>query len=97
MLETFIGALVEQSSLRLAVAGDGAGGLAVSGRPNTIYARLGASDGAVAEVHISAVSPAIDDVIYLQRENPLRPAGWRMVFWVRNGSDATLPAPLVGM
>ena len=41
MLGSFLARLVDVSSLRLAVAGDGAGNLDVPGRPNWIYARLG--------------------------------------------------------
>lgn len=90
-LRNFLAQLVEQSSLRVAVVG-----APVADRPNTAEMEMGASGGDVAQVHTSVVSPAAGDVVLVARQNPMNPAGSRLVFWLRNGTDPTLPAPLVG-
>lgn len=71
--------LARNASTRAAVAGDGNGNVAVSGRANYFYARLGGADGDVVEVH-SAVTPAEDEVILIQRDTGGDLAQWRVVF-----------------
>lgn len=89
--------LVERSSLRIAVAGDGDGNLEIADRQNYIYARLGGFEGEVAEVHTSAIRPNYDDVIYVIPQDPSSAAlTWRSVFWGRDGTDVTLSAPVFG-
>lgn len=89
----FFGQLAIQNSYRGAKVGNGSGTVDVPGRPHAIYARLGGADGPVAEVHTTVVHPNNDDDILIVRESALDPAGWRMVFWLRDGSDPSAPAP----
>lgn len=96
MLRQWLADLRVGASSRQAVAGNGAGVVDVSGRPNYAYARLGASDGEVIEVRTSTIHPNDGDFILIVRDNPTRAGGYRMVFWRRDGTDATLPSPVVG-
>lgn len=92
----FLIRLLREPSFRGAVAGDGLGNLEITDRPNWIYARLGDANGNIVEVHTSSVRPNYDDYFYIVREIPFRLGGWRSVFWLRDGSDGTLPAPIPG-
>lgn len=95
-LGQFLTRLVDQASLRLAVAGDGSGTVDVPGRPNWIYARRGSSAGEVFECHVSAVHPNHGDIFYYLPEHPMQTGGERLVFWLRDASDVTLPPPIAG-
>lgn len=88
--------LAGQASTRAAVAGNGIDALEIDARPNWIYARLGDASGEVMEVHTSSVRPNYDDIFYIAREGVTGLGGWRSMFWLRDGTDATLPAPIPG-
>ncbi len=80
----YLDTLVSAASMRLALAGDGAGNVAIAGRDDFIYARLGGAGVDVIEVRASAIQPDEGDSIYVLLENPARLGGtWRMVFWLR--------------
>lgn len=72
----------EDVSYRTAVAGDGAGGLAIAGENRRIYARLGASDGEVVEAVYDKYEPEIDDAILLKRERVMGLGGWLVLGWL---------------
>lgn len=95
-MQHFLKTMVEAASLRLAVAGDGNSVVDVPARPNYIYARRGSADGNVFECHVNVVHPNHGDSFYYHSENPLHPGGERLVFWLRDASDPTRPAPVVG-
>jgi len=84
------------AALRVAIAGDGAGAVLVSGRPNFFHARLGDENGEGAEVRYDIVHPNHGDSILIERVQPLGRGEWRMVFWLRDETDPTLPPPIVG-
>ena len=93
-LPSFLSQLVERSSLRGAVAGNGSGLVNVPARPNYIYGRLGSAQGPVAEIHVSVIQPNNGDYILIEKVNPKVLGGWRMAFWLRDATDPTAPAPV---
>lgn len=72
--------LIRNVSMRSAVAGDGDGHVAVAGRPNYVYARLGGADGDVVEVHCGVLLPTDGGVILVARDTGGNLAQWRVVF-----------------
>jgi len=64
---------------RRGVAGDGVGGVDVTGRTNFVYARLGAADGEVVEAHSPLVTPTEDALILIQRDTGGAIGQWRLV------------------
>ena len=75
----YLQTLTQSVSARTASAGDGGGNVAITGRANYIYARLGASDGEVVEVHSPLVTPTEDAVILIQRDTGGAIGQWRLV------------------
>lgn len=87
---SFLRALNDSASMRLAVVGDGAGNVDVPGRANFIYARLGGADGEVIEARATIRGEnggalVEGDAVYVMLENPAAPGAWRVVFWLRQG------------
>lgn len=86
-MNEFLRDVTDRASMRLAVVGDGNGNVAVSGRANFIYARLGGADGEVLEARAtirneSGGALAEGDAVYVMLENPASPGAWRAVFKV---------------
>ena len=79
MMAQWLRRLQNEASARTAVAGNGSGTVAVPARANYIYARLGASDGEVVEVHSALVTPAEGDTILIQRDTGGAIGQWRLV------------------
>ena len=75
----YLQTLTQAASARTALAGDGAGNVAITGRANYIYARLGASDGEVVEVHSPLLTPTEDAVILIQRDTGGAIGQWRLI------------------
>lgn len=76
--------ILNNASMRVAMAGKVDGTLNVAGRANYIYARFGADDATTEfECHAGAIVPGVDDALLVMLENPAQPRSWRMVFWLR--------------
>lgn len=82
----------EDVSYRTAVAGNGLGGLSVTGTNRRIYARLGASDGEVIEAVYDKYEPEIDDAILLKREQIMGLGGWLVLGWLQGADTPCMDA-----
>lgn len=83
MLVDFARAYRTELAFRTAVAGDGNNIVAVPNANRRIYARLGSSDGPVAEARIDSFTPANDDAILLRQERVMGLGGWLVVSWLQ--------------
>lgn len=92
-MNDFLHSLGVNASVRNAVAGDGSGNVRASERGGAqyIYVRLGNANGEVVEARSTILAPYNDDVLYVMLENPAQPRTWRVVFWLRDVTDTTLP------
>lgn len=91
----FVNALKQDSSVVTAIAGDGLGNVSVPSRSNYIYTRTQEESDDLLEVRTGAILPNDGDYILIGLIHPqTRIGGWRLVFWLRDNTDAALGAPI---
>lgn len=94
-VEDYLRMLRAWTQTRLAIAGNGAGVVAVGNRNSYIYARLGSTGGEVIEAKlINLLDPQDGDTLLVRRDNPGGPGGWLVIDWF--GGDVPIRACDVG-